>query len=672
MAEFSKGIARGAAKRVIGLGELGLNAAKTVSKNPKLDKLKEQLMLANEMAMIESELSNSAGTVGEFFGDPLLYAGGAGYKGALMAGAAAGGSAATGKEDSTLGTNLQNAAVGSAFSLAGQGLARGLGRFAKGASDKITPEMRKTVEYLQSKGIAPRLSQVTDSKLLRNIDAVLPDIPLSGAANSQKAQREAYAKALAGTFGAQDLTPDAINAAGQAINQKYAQALSGKQIPAMGVQAQLLDTANALKAGASRGNRRFIDEQVANIVKGIDNGVLSGENYQAGRQALSQASAEYAPMRELKIALDDAVRASGGDDVVRGLSEADTLYRGKKAAESLVGQVQNSDAAFGGEINPASLYNVVKGRMPTIASGGGGDLGELARAGRMLKQTVPNSGTAQRSMLMGAFANPLSLAGAGAGGAYLGGQDNGTIGAAAATGLLAGRGANTLMTSKIAQKYAMNGLLPKAAQSGLDAIVNSGVAGRISAMDATNQKPVQQTPAYDPEQDPELQDMLKQYDFEGDKELQQMLGGNYYDKLSQAESGGNPNAANPNSSATGLYQFTDGTWKAMVDKHGADLGIGYGDKNDPAAQRVMAELLTNENAQVLENKTGQTPNDADLYLAHFMGSGKAAQAKQAMGQNNIAANMFPREAQANKSIFYDGQRPRTVDEVYQILGRKVQ
>ncbi len=42
----------------------------------------------------------------------------------------------------------------------------------------------------------------------------------------------------------------------------------------------------------------------------------------------------------------------------------------------------------------------------------------------------------------------------------------------------------------------------------------------------------------------------------------------YYRTLAMIESSGNPNAKASTSSASGLYQFTKGTWKNLVDQMG--------------------------------------------------------------------------------------------------------
>jgi len=142
----------------------------------------------------------------------------------------------------------------------------------------------------------------------------------------------------------------------------------------------------------------------------------------------------------------------------------------------------------------------------------------------------------------------------------------------------------------------------------------------------------------------------------------------FLDRVAMAESGGNPNARAKTSSASGMYQFTDPTWKGMVKNYGAQTGITLADKNDPAKQKIMAELLTQENTNAY-NKAGIQPDEADLYMAHFLGGPSAVKARKNL--NAVGAELFPAAAQANKNIFYKNGRPRTVEEIRGLLGSKV-
>lgn len=155
------------------------------------------------------------------------------------------------------------------------------------------------------------------------------------------------------------------------------------------------------------------------------------------------------------------------------------------------------------------------------------------------------------------------------------------------------------------------------------------------------------------------------------QQMQPQVSNDVLNRIQQAESGGNQAAKNPSSSASGIYQFTNATWNSVVDKYGARYGITRKDKNNPEAQQLMAERLTEENGKALA-KRGIEPTDQNLYLAHFLGAPAATKAIESLGKGVPAAQLFPKAAASNQSIFFDNSgKPKTIDEVYAIIGQKV-
>ena len=164
---------------------------------------------------------------------------------------------------------------------------------------------------------------------------------------------------------------------------------------------------------------------------------------------------------------------------------------------------------------------------------------------------------------------------------------------------------------------------------------------------------------------------------------------NYLDNLARAESSNDPNARNPlpGQTASGLYQFTKGTWSGTVEKMAARGLISRADyadeKNrfDPAKAKKVAEFFTEQNALGLRKSLGRDPTQADLYMAHFLGLGAtdsgAIRFLQAYQQNPDALAISfvgPEQAKANQSIFYTKDvppRPRTLAEVYAIMSNKI-
>lgn len=84
--------------------------------------------------------------------------------------------------------------------------------------------------------------------------------------------------------------------------------------------------------------------------------------------------------------------------------------------------------------------------------------------------------------------------------------------------------------------------------------------------------------------------------------------------IAQIESGLNPDAKNPNSSAAGLFQFIDGTAKQY----------GLANKFDPVQATRAAAKLAKDNAAHLTKVLGRAPTPGELYLAHQQGPGGAA------------------------------------------------
>ena len=85
------------------------------------------------------------------------------------------------------------------------------------------------------------------------------------------------------------------------------------------------------------------------------------------------------------------------------------------------------------------------------------------------------------------------------------------------------------------------------------------------------------------------------------------------------ESGGDPNAQNPLSSAGGLYQFTNGTWNDVAQRH-PELALTPHGKTDPVQATAAMTAFTNDNAQTLASN-GVPINNNTLYLAHRFGTG---------------------------------------------------
>ena len=122
-----------------------------------------------------------------------------------------------------------------------------------------------------------------------------------------------------------------------------------------------------------------------------------------------------------------------------------------------------------------------------------------------------------------------------------------------------------------------------------------------------------------------------------------------------AESGGVASAKNPLSSATGLHQFTKGTWNKMVETYRPDLLEGRTKnevlalRTDPDLSTEMAGYLARENADYLESR-GLPVNEGSLYLSHFLGSSAAADVLKAAPDTPISSLVGESAIKANQSV----------------------
>jgi hypothetical protein len=146
----------------------------------------------------------------------------------------------------------------------------------------------------------------------------------------------------------------------------------------------------------------------------------------------------------------------------------------------------------------------------------------------------------------------------------------------------------------------------------------------------------------------------------------------YLQTIALIESGGDKNAKAGTSSASGMFQFVEGTWKQMTKEMGKDYSLQ--DRFDPKKAAEVAEYFSKKQKTQIEKSTGREAGMTDMYMAHFLGAGGASKFLKAKDKDpsQSAAALDPAAAKANKNIYYDKTgKERSVQEVYDLMDKKV-
>lgn len=300
--------------------------------------------------------------------------------------------------------------------MAGRSVTRGMGRVLTGARDSAT-------RYLTSRGIPETVGQIAGrggvvGRAVRGMEDKLESIPLLGdairarrAEGVQAFNREAFSQALEpiGANAASAVGEQGVEQAQASVSDAYGQALSGvRVVPDDSFVTEMraaIALGTRLPGNMAEEFRYTIQNSVA---PELDNGSLTGEGFQAVRQALRQDRAamrgqprggDYGrALRAVELALERMVRRQA-PEVVPALNRADQAYGNTRIVSDAVARSMNNND--GGVFTPAQLG--ISARANARRYGGTQattrrPFFELQRAGQeALPSTVPNSGTADRA-----------------------------------------------------------------------------------------------------------------------------------------------------------------------------------------------------------------------------------------------------------------------------------
>jgi hypothetical protein len=137
----------------------------------------------------------------------------------------------------------------------------------------------------------------------------------------------------------------------------------------------------------------------------------------------------------------------------------------------------------------------------------------------------------------------------------------------------------------------------------------------------------------------------------------------YLQTLVKNESGGNPTARNPRSSAMGTAQFIDSTWLDTVSRHRPDIAQGKAPaeilalRADPQLSNEMALAYGADNAALLDQQGFEATN-ANVALAHRFGPGGASNLLSQSPNTPMASLVSAKVINANPDL-----RGKTVGQV---------
>jgi len=139
------------------------------------------------------------------------------------------------------------------------------------------------------------------------------------------------------------------------------------------------------------------------------------------------------------------------------------------------------------------------------------------------------------------------------------------------------------------------------------------------------------------------------------------------DIIKHIESRGQWDAQNPNSSAAGLYQFTEGTWADVMDR-APELGLTEEGRisADTTQQEKAANWFTEQNAKALQGAELPVTTE-NLYAAHFLGAKKAVEVLGTPGSEKLKGIVGDRVMEAN-----DFRSSMKVKDFKAWVSRKVQ
>jgi len=396
-------------KNFVGLGQLGAIASDYANPSggasARMQAIEQRRRRTN--APMQGDLATG---VGNFVGDTALLAVPMSKVGALSAlpryTSAIGLSGAYGAAQPVIDGESRgaNAAISGAAGGLGQAFGDVVGAMGRRAATAIDPIKRTAIETAQRFNIPLHAAQVSDSVPAKTIASMGKYLPFSGAHKAAARQQEALNRAIGSTFGADapKLSDQVMANARKTLSQRFEEIYSRNNInmsPDAVRKLVSVETESAKRL--TRDEAQVVRNQLDDILKEAqDSGVLTGQKYQALRTQIMKAEGPDRVgngVAAIRKALDQIAAEAVGPQDAAALRQLRGQWANLRTTEGLLKQV----AGAGGDVKPSSIW-------PAIRNGSTQDMRDLGRMGQLLlKDPIPDSGTAGRTLMSNAF-NPLA------------------------------------------------------------------------------------------------------------------------------------------------------------------------------------------------------------------------------------------------------------------------
>lgn len=327
--------------------------------------------------------------------------GGAGVKTMLAAGAVPGL-----LEYGTTGERLGKGALGAAGAGIGVGTVKAAGRLAKPFSKVDDVARDELVGIMKQNDIPLSVANETGNRSLKWIDSALDNLPWVADKQlaSKQAQREAYNRAVSRTFGddSANLTPDVMNNARNKLGAKFQELSERNRLNF--TDKQLQDVARIkfdLQRYGTDQNQRIVSNYLDDLLSKVEpDGTISGRAYKEFDSSLGRRirGTSDGDLRSYLGEVRDMVRNAMDDSISPEDQAAWRTLRKKYANLQMVADAAKNSPT--GEVSPARLLQRINSQSKSAKFTGGGELGDLARAGKEILTPLPDSGTAQRAHWM--------------------------------------------------------------------------------------------------------------------------------------------------------------------------------------------------------------------------------------------------------------------------------